>query len=141
MWFLNYENLRGFFENQTIVDDVISGQKWRWIKNIFGVIKALELNFQLQQSDLHYLVSVGLRNYRTETMFSIFKLKKIDQNGLKLSIQKLFYTKSSTQNPMSMSVFSNREVWKILKTKIESYHLMWSDFGDLDMAWPVSDPF
>ena len=96
MWFLNYENLRGFFENQTIVDDVISGRKWRWIKKIFGVIKDLELNFHMQQSDLHYLVFVSLRNYRTEAMFSIFKFEKIDQNGLKLDNQKLFYTKSST---------------------------------------------
>ena len=76
MWFLNYENLRGFFENQTIVDDVISGRKWRWIKKIFGVIKDLELNFHMQQLDLHYLVFDGPRNYRTETMFSIFKWKK-----------------------------------------------------------------
>ena len=75
----------------------------------------------MQQSDLHYLVFVGPRNYRTETMFSIFKLKKIDQNGLKLDIQKLFYTKSSTQIPMSWSIFSNRIVWKILETKVESY--------------------
>ena len=85
------------------------------------MIKDLELNFHMQQSDLHYLVFVGPRNYRTETMFSIFKLKKIDQSGLELGNQKLIYTKSSTQNPMSMSVFSNREVWKILKTKVESY--------------------
>ena len=33
----------------------------------------------------------------------------------------LFYTNSSTQNPMSWSVFANREVWKILNTKVESY--------------------
>ena len=54
-------------------------------------------------------------------MFSIFKLKKIAQTGLKLDIQKLFYTKSSTQIPMSWSIFSNRIVWKILETKVESY--------------------
>ena len=35
------------------------------------------------------------RNYN-KTMFSIFKFEKIDQNGLKLDNQKLFYTKSST---------------------------------------------
>jgi len=50
----------------------------------------------MQQSDLHYLFCVGLRNYLTEAMFSIFKSKKIDQNGFKLDNQKLFYTKSST---------------------------------------------
>ena len=30
-----------------------------------------------------------------------FQIAKIAQTGLKLDIQKLFYTKSSTQNPMS----------------------------------------
>ena len=65
-------------------------------KKKFGVIKDLELNFHMRQSALHYFVFVGLRNYQTETMFSIFKLRKIDQNGRKLDNQKLFHTKSST---------------------------------------------
>ena len=96
MRFLNYENFWVFFENQTILDDVISGRKCRWIITSFGVIKDLGLENHMQQSDLHYLFSVSLRNYRTEAMFSIFKFEKIDQNGLKLDNQKLFYTKSST---------------------------------------------
>ena len=33
---------------------------------------------------------------RTEAMFSIFKIKKIDQNKPKLDNQKLIYTKSTT---------------------------------------------
>jgi len=65
-------------------------------KKNFGVIEDLELNFHMQQSDLHYLAFVRPRNYRTEAMFSIFKLKIIDQNRLKLDNQKLFNTKSST---------------------------------------------
>ena len=96
MRFLNYENFWVFFENHTILDDVISGRKWQWIKKTFGVIKDLGLNNQMQKSDLHYLFCVWLRNYWTEAMFSIFKFEKIDQNGLKLDNQKLFYTKSST---------------------------------------------
>ena len=71
-------------------------RKWQWIKKTFGVIKDLGLNNQMQQSDLHYLFCVWLRNYRTEAMFSIFKFEKIDQNGLKLDNQKLIHTKSST---------------------------------------------
>jgi len=96
MWFLNYENFWWSFENQTILDDVISGRKWQWIKKSFGVIEDLGMNNHMYQSDLHYLFSVRLRNYRTEAMFSIFKFEKIDQNGLKLDNQKLIYTKSST---------------------------------------------
>ena len=35
-------------------------------------------------------------------------------------IDHIIWLKSSSQNPMTWSVFSNREVWKILKTKVES---------------------
>ena len=49
-----------------------------------GGIKDLGLKNLMQQSHLHYLFSVRLRNYRTKAMFSIVKYKKIDQNGLKL---------------------------------------------------------
>ena len=60
-----------------------SRRKWQRIKKTFGVIKELGLNNHMQQSDLYN---------RTEAMFSIFKFKKIDQNGLKLDNQKLIYT-------------------------------------------------
>ena len=45
-------------------------------KKNFGVIEDLELNFHMQQSDLHYLAFVRPRNYRTEAMFSIFKFEQ-----------------------------------------------------------------
>ena len=96
MWYLNYENFWESFKNQTILDDVISGRKWLSIKISFGVIKDLGLNNHMHQSDLLYLFFVRLRNYRTEAMFSIFKMKKIDQNRPKLDNQKLIYTKSTT---------------------------------------------
>ena len=129
MWFLNYENFCGSFENQTILDDVISGRKWWWIKKSFGGIKDLGLKNHMQQSDLHYLFSVDLRNYLTEAMFSIFKWEKIDQNELWLGIQKLFHTKSSTLNPMSWSVFSNREVGRSSKLKLRATNaVLWGYF-------------
>ena len=52
------------------------------------MIKDLGLNNHIHQSDLLYLFFVRLRNYRTEAMFSIFKMKKIDQNRPKLDNQK-----------------------------------------------------
>ena len=59
------------------LDDVISGRKSQWTS--FGGIEDLELNNHMQQSDLHYLFFVSLRNNRTEAMISIFKLKKMTE--------------------------------------------------------------
>jgi len=84
------------------------------------VIKDFELNFHIKKTDLRYLFCVRLWNYRIEAMFSIFKFKKIDQNGLKLDNQKLFHTKSSTLNPMSLLVFFNKEVGRSSKLKFRA---------------------
>ena len=58
MRFLNYANLWGSFENQTIFNDVISGRKCGWIKK-FEVIQDSGLNFHIKQSDLPYLFLEG----------------------------------------------------------------------------------
>ena len=90
-------------------------------KNFSVRLKILSWTFTCnnQICIIWYLLGPGITGLRP--CFQFLNWKKNDQNGLKLDNQKLIYTKSSTQNPMSMSVFSNREVWKILKTKVESY--------------------
>ena len=93
-------------ENQTILDDVITGLKWRWIKKSFGGLEDTGLNFHMNQSDLDFQPLEALWIFIIEAMFSILRLKKIDQNGPESDIQNLFYTNSSTQNPMSWSDFS-----------------------------------
>ena len=90
---------------------------WRHINFSFGGIKDSELNFRAKKTDLSHRHQERLWNYLTEALFSIFKWEKIDQNELWLGIQKLFHTKSSTLNPMSWSVFSNREVGRSSKLK------------------------
>ena len=93
-------------ENQAIFDDVITGQKWRRIKKSFDGLQDTGLDFYIKQSDLEFRPLEALWIFIIEVMFSIFRSKKIDQNRLKLDIQKLFHTKLSTQNPMSWSGFS-----------------------------------
>ena len=93
---------------------------WRHINFSFGGIQVCELNFQQKKTDLSHRHQERLWNYLTEAMFSIFKWEKIDQNELWLGIQKLFHTKSSTLNPMSWSVFSNREVGRSSKLKLRA---------------------
>ena len=60
----------------------------------------------MKQSELDFQPLQALWISLIEAMFSILRLKKIDQNGLESDIQKLFDTNSSTQNPMSWSDFS-----------------------------------
>ena len=120
MRFLNYENLWGFFGNQTIFDDVISGWKWQWITTSFGVTQDIGLNFYMKQSELDFRSLEALWISSIEAMFWILRLKKIDQNGLESDTQKLFYTNSSTQN--SMSCFSIKRSLNFRKTKVESHH-------------------
>ena len=93
-------------ENQAIFDDVITGQKWRRIKKSFDGLQDTGLDFYIKQSDLEFRPLEALWIFIIEVMFSILRLKKIDQNGPESDIQNLFYTNSSTQNPMSWSVFS-----------------------------------
>ena len=50
-----------------------------------------------------------------EAIFSILRLKKIDQKDLELDIKKQFYIKSTPQNPMSYSVFPDYDVGRSFK--------------------------
>ena len=108
----------GILENQTIFDDVITGQKWRWIKKSFGGLQDTGLNFHIKQSDLDFRPLEALWIFIIEAMFSILRLKKIDQNRLESDNKKLFYTNSSTQNSMSWSVFSFNELGRSVKLKL-----------------------
>ena len=69
---------RGSFGNQTILDDVIFGRKWQWIRTFFFGVKILgwiQSHNHMQLIRFALSIFVSLRNYRTEAMFS---------NGLKL---------------------------------------------------------
>ena len=76
--------------NQTIFDDVITGQKWRWIKKSFDGLQDTGLNFHMQQSDLDFRPLEALWIFIIEAMFSILRLKKIDQKGPELDIKQQF---------------------------------------------------
>ena len=103
-------------------DDVISGWKYPWIKTSFGVTQDTGLNFHMKQSEWDFRPLVAQSISSIEAMFSILRLKKIDQNGLESDIQKLFYTNLSTQNPMSWLVFFFiKRRWNFRKTKVESH--------------------
>ena len=56
-----------------------------------------------------------------EAYFSIFKVEKINQKLLEFITQRVFLTKPTTLNPMSISVFFGRFSWKILNFNYESY--------------------
>ena len=73
----------------------------------FDVTQDTGLDFHMKQSELDFRPLEALCIWSIEAMFSILRWKRIDQNGLEWDIQNLFYTISSTQNPMSWSVFLN----------------------------------
>ena len=97
--------LREFFENRTILWWRHFRSRWCQIKTKFVVTRDFGLNFWKKKTDLDFRHLERPWSFWIEAIFSILRLKKIDQNGLESDIQKLFYTNLSTQNPMSWSVF------------------------------------
>ena len=69
----------------------------------------------MEKTDLDFRHLERPWSFWIEAIFSILRLKKIDQRGLELDIKQQFYTKSTPQNPMSQSVFPDYEVGRSFK--------------------------
>ena len=69
----------------------------------------------MKKTDLDFRHLERPWSFLFEVIFSILRLKKIDQKGPKFNIKQQFYTKSTPQNPMSQSVFPDYEVGRSLK--------------------------
>ena len=93
--------LREFFENRTILWWRHFRSRWCQIKTNFGVTRDSGLNFGMKKTDLDFRHLERPWSFWIEAIFSILRLKKIDQKGLELDIKQQFYTKSTPQNPMS----------------------------------------
>ena len=107
--------LREFFKNRTILWWRHFRSRWCQIKTKFVVTRDFGLDFWMEKTDLDFRHLERPWSFWIEAIFSILRLKKIDQRGLELDIKQQFYTKSTPQNPMSQSVFPDYEVGRSFK--------------------------
>ena len=115
-------NSRKYIENILIFCDVISGRRWRHRNKSSGGIQDLGLNFDMQNKFFNFDHPDSLESVWKEAYFSIFKVEKIVEKMPKSKIWNLFYTNSNMLNPMSISVFLDREVRKIPHSNSAGYH-------------------
>ena len=95
--------------------------RWRHRKKRSGGIQDLGLNFYMQKIFLNFDHPDSLESVWKEAYFSIFKVEKIVEKMPKSNIWNLFYTNSNMLNPMSTSVFLDREVRKIPNSNFAGY--------------------
>ena len=93
--------LREFFENRTILWWRHFRSRWCQIKTKFGVTRDFGLNFWMKKTDKDFRYLERRKSFWIEAIFSILRLKKIEQKGPELDIKQQFYTESTPQNPMS----------------------------------------
>ena len=101
--------------------DVISARRWRHRNKSSGGIQDLGLNFDMQNKFFNFDHPDSLESVWKEAYFSIFKVEKIVEKMPKSNIWNSFYTNSNMLNPMSTSVFLDREVRKIPNSNFAGY--------------------
>ena len=96
--------------------------RWRHRKKRSGGIQDLGLNFYMQKKFFNFDHPDSLESVWKGAYFSIFKVEKIIEKMPKSNIRNSFYTNSNMLNPMSTSVFFDREVRKIPHSNSAGYH-------------------
>ena len=95
--------------------------RWRHRKKRSGGIQDLGLNFYMRKKFFNFDHPDSLESVWKEAYFSIFKVEKIIEKMPKSNIRNSFYTNSNMLNPMSTSVFFDREVRKIPHSNSAGY--------------------